>query len=143
MTKITLALFLLFSLCLPAYAVNFVEVIRDDDVLIYADVDSIELRKTNNDEYVVAWFKLIPRSEVIKESYKEYKKIIDHEMQLFAFNKNVRQSQKLSRNIYDKTGKSIGSISSPFQFSAYSETVPGSYGEVFYDFAMTYYNKNN
>lgn len=141
MKKIVFMLLLILCMCLPAYAANFVEIRRDEDALVYADVDSIELRKTYNNEYVVAWFKWIPRSEVAKELFKEYKKTVDHEMQLYAFNKNVRQFQMLSRNIYNKKGNVINSGSWPFQISEYEEIVPGTYSELMYDFAIYYYNR--
>lgn len=142
MKKIAIVLFLLFSLSVPACAADFVELGRDDNRLIYVDVDSIALRKTDNSEYVVAWIKMIPRGDEAKELSKEYKKPVDYDMTFSALNKNIKQIQPLSRHLYDKKGNVIIGDSWPFQSSRYGEAIPGTVGEAIYDFVMNYYNKN-
>lgn len=142
MKKIAFVLFFLFSLCMPVYAANFVEITRDDNYLVYIDVDSIASRTSYNHEYVVAWSKWIPRGDEAKELSKEYKKPVNHEMSFIALNKNIKQIQTLSRHLYDKKGNIINGGSWPFQTSNYKEVIPDTYGETFYDFIMFYYNKN-
>lgn len=141
MKRIALILFLLFSLCVPVYAANFVEIARDDRYLIYIDADSIELRKTNNNEYIVAWIKWIYRGDSAKELSKEYKQKVDHKMSFLALNRDARQMQSLSDHLYDKKGNILEDGSWQFQSSEYSEVIPNSYGELIYDFIMFYYNK--
>lgn len=138
MKKIATILFLLFCLCVPAYAVNFVSVTSYDGGLYYVDEDSIEQRKTYSDEYVVAWIKLVPLGDFAKEEAKEYKKPVDYELLLWAFNKDTKQMQSISYVIYDKKGTIIKNGSRPFNVNNYEEIIPGSVGEVVYNAVMNY-----
>lgn len=142
MKKVLLILLLLFCISVPACAVNFVKVSVDDRYLIYVDVDSIELRKTNNNEYVLVWSEWIPMGDRANELFDEYKKTVEHDMVLWALNKNEKQMQMLSEITYDKKGNVIDSGSWLFQTSEYNEVVPNTHGEIIYDFVMDYYNKN-
>lgn len=136
MKKITIVLFFLLSLCVPACAVNFVEVElgMDGDALTYIDVDSIELRKTNNHEYVVAWFKMTARGDEGED--------IDCYRVLYAFNKKARQGQSLSTHVYDKKGNLIDSGERSFQTSRYLDAIPDTSGGIIYDFVMSYCDQN-
>lgn len=142
MKKIALVLFLLFSLCEPAYAVNFVEVNRDNDYLIYLDVDSIELRTSYDNEYVFVWTKWIPRGDRAKELSNVYKNPVDYEMNGIALNKNIKQIQPLFLVIFDKTGNVVDMSDWPFEMSKYNEVIPDTYGGFIYNSAMNYYNQN-
>lgn len=136
MKKIAFVLFLLFCLSVPVSAENFVEVElgMDGDALTYIDVDSIELRKTNNHEYVVAWFKMTTRGDKGED--------IDCYRTLYAFNRKVRQGQPLSTHVYDKKGNLIDSGERPFQTSRYLDVAPDTSSEIIYDFVINHYNKN-
>lgn len=141
MKKIILLLLLILCLCAPADAVNFVEIGRDDNYLVYLDLDSIELRKAYSDEYVVAWIKYIYRGDIAKNLSKEYKKDVGYLMAFEAYNKDYKQSQTLSETLYDKKGFAIVNDSQTFQKSKYEEIIPHTYGDLSYDLVMLYYNR--
>lgn len=137
MKKIALILFLLFGMCMPVYAANFVEISKYEDCLI--DADSIEARTSGNHEYVVASMKMTPREDTVRELSSEYKKTVDYAIIFVAFNENRRQIQVLLADLYDKKGNVIDSYSHPFKMSEYKEVAPDSLGETIYDFVMYYY----
>lgn len=138
MKKVALLLLLTLCLCVPANAANFVSVTSYDGGLYYVDKDSIEQRRTYNDEYVVAWIKLVPLGDKAKKDAKEYKKPVDYELFLWALNKDAKQMQPISYVIYDKKGIIIKNDSRPFDVNNYTEIIPGSVGETVYNFVVNY-----
>lgn len=80
-------LFLLFSMCAPAHAVNFVEIVDISDMMISVDTDSIEKGIDYNHEYIVVRTKhALPSGEGDMEYYLNF----------LALNEAKRQFQVLS-----------------------------------------------
>lgn len=132
MKKIALVLLLLFYMCVPAYAVNFVEIGEGKLDIIYVDIDSVQTR----DGYVVAWSKWIPKSGT-----SQHNKKVTHTLILYAFNMDYQQLQSLSEIDYDKNGNSLNTITKPFDPYRYDEVIPGSLGKVLYESAMAAYRE--
>lgn len=138
MKKILVTLFLLLCLCVPAYATNFVSVIKEGHYLAYVDVDSIESRKTHSDEYLVAWIKFVYLGDYAKEESRKYMRPVDYELLLWALNKNATQTQLLSISVYDKNDSIIKRESRPFNVNNYEEIPPTSAAKEIYDFVINY-----
>lgn len=139
-----LLLFLLLCMSSPAYAVNFVEILRNENDLIYLDLDSVSQRSSLGRDYIVAWVKWIPRGDKLKEQSKLYKtNSLDYIIRLSAFDKNLKQVQVLAFSAYDKKGNVIASNSWQFSPSDYSEIAPQTYGDWIYDIVMFNYNLKN
>lgn len=136
MKKVVLVIFLLFCMCLPAYAVHFIEIVNDDKRIIYIDADSIETRKSGNHEYAVAWIKMIPLGDFAKELTTRDNKTVASSMELWAFTKGAKQYQVLSMVRYDKNGALIFQESHPFEIAWCSDIVPQTFPDFFYDLVM-------
>lgn len=141
MKKTLLALLFILIVSLPVSAANFVELGRDEDYLIYVDINSIEERSTYGNNYIVAWVKWIPRGEALKELSAIFEpKSVDCFMSFYAYDKNHKRGQRLMYTLYDKKGNVIVSDSQAFSLGQYQEIIPGSYSELFYDMVMLHYN---
>lgn len=141
MKRIVFVLFFLFSLCVPAYATNFVRFGENNHDRTYIDVDSISLVTSGYHEYIGAWMKTIYEEDTEEELSDEYEKTVDYVMTFIAFNKKHKQIQVLSIHFYDTKGNIINNNLYPFKMSNYEEVDPDSSGEDMYDFVMNYYNK--
>lgn len=141
MKKIALVLFLLFCMCVPAYADNLVELFTGTKNIIYVDVDSIELRKDKNNEYVqvrTLWF---PKGEQIEELFESYKKEVGYQVMIWALNTKARQWQSLSVIAFDTKNNMFDDDTRPFKVSQYDDVIPSSYSQYIYEPVMDYYNK--
>ena len=143
MKKALVFVFLLLAfLASPSHAANFVEVISDEDFLVYIDIDSIESRKDYGDEYIVSWVRMIPQDEMGKKLKKEYRSDVERIMTFAAFAPKRKQYQELRVIIYGPKGKVIEDNSMLFFSARYEEIVPESRGETIYNFVISHYTKN-
>lgn len=140
MKKVLLCLVFILGFGLPAWAANFAEICRDENYLIYLDIDSISERTSYGHNYVVAWTKWIPRGDSHKELLRSYGiKSVGYIMQLFAFDQNMEKIQALSVNVYDKKGNVVDRYSGQFSVGKYEEVVPQTYGELMYNLVIYTY----
>ena len=137
MKKIILMALFIFCFSTPLYAANFVEVYRDDNILIALDTSSIEKR----DDYIVAWTKWIPRGETKTKHEKKLKTKISHYMEFTAYNLTLKQFQFLMRVYYSPKNSVIDSYSENFAMYRYKDVIPDSIGYLLYDLVIDYYNQ--
>lgn len=133
MKKLLVGALLLFCFALPAWSANFVEIVRNDENLIYLDLDSIEMRTQAHNRYLVVWTKWISRGEEAKKDAKIYKQPVDYIMELFACNMEQRQIQRLSSLYYNKKGQIIDKYLNEFLVSRYIDIPPQTYADWIYE----------
>lgn len=123
--KIILAFLLIFCFAYTASAANFVEIIRDDNFLIYIDVDSLQ----DKGDYLTCWTKWIPRGKELERYNKMTKKKVSHLMGFDAYKVNDHQSQRLAEYYYYKNGEHEKNFAWNLTSNGWEELVPQSYGE--------------
>ena len=129
----------LFAFASQALAVDFIEVVSDDNFLIYVDFNSIEYRQDYADNYIVVWTQWFPRGETRKDMQKNIHEGIGHILFLDALNPERRQWQALSSITYGLKGNQLEDHSTRFSSINYEEIPPGSYGSAIYDFVIKHY----
>lgn len=111
-----------------SFAANFVEIIRDENFLIFVDTESIQYKNS----HYVAWSKWILRGENAKEAKKRYKKPVSHIMMLDAYKKESREVQLLASYTYATDGSILNSASREISVNKWDAVIPQSYGDVIY-----------
>lgn len=143
MKKVLFCFVLVLSFVLPANAENFVEIMDNENVLIYIDVDSVEQRTSDGNDYIVAWLKFIPRGEDLERVLKFFQLTsVGHMSEFWAFSKDLKLMQVLTVRIYDEKDKMLDETSCEFSLDRYDEVAPETYGEWLYEQAMYYYRRN-
>lgn len=93
---------------------------------------------------MVAWEKIIPRGESLRNLQKIVGKNINHSLYFYALDKKNKRLKLLSSVDYDKSGKVIYSYTNNFDTTEWEDIAPNSNGQAFYDSVMTIYeNKQN
>lgn len=125
MKKIIMALLFIFCIASTANAANFVEIHRDDNFIIYLELDSFQ----NKGDYATCWTKLIPRGKFLERQNKLNKKNVSHFMRFDAYKLNEFQIQLLQAIVYFKDGGNNTLYSSNLLANKWEEVVPGSIAE--------------
>lgn len=126
---------ILFAFVATSHAANFVEILRNEEYLVYIDIESMQ----DKSMYVSVWEKWIPRGRTAIEAKKAYKSDVDFYMNLCAYKKDSREWQPLAFYAYLKNGKIEQEVSAhePYSFK-WEPIVPGSIGEDMYRLIMHY-----
>lgn len=115
-----------------ALASQFVELMRDDQLIIMVDVESIR----DKGDYVVAWSKWIPRGRFTTELKKLYKANVSNQMTFDAYNKSEKQTQTLVEVAYFTNGQFRTDVNRQYNPYAWKEVIPRTYNEFIYNFIM-------
>lgn len=129
MRKIILAFLLILCVASTSRAVDFVEIIKDDNFLIYIDADSMQ----KEGDYWTFWTKWIPRGEQLKLINKTKNKKVSHIMQFSAFKIKIPQRQLLAEYYYYKNGEYEKNFASEFIYNGWQEVPPESYAKLFWE----------
>ena len=122
---------IIFLMCAaPASAVNFVEIARNKNNVVYLDLDSSKDKGT----YCLAWLKLIPSAEYAKEERIRfnYDADVKYATALYAYNKSMKQSQILQADTHLQNGSVDAFNPVPFNPNNYKDIVPGTLEERIY-----------
>ena len=107
-----LAIAICFSVASVALAANWMEILRNDNVLISIDLDSIKHKNGK----IRAWEKWIFRSEkVIKEWQKILKVRPEYSLNYNEYDVNNETKRLLSSTYYAKNGSAIDSIGEDYR----------------------------
>ena len=136
MKRLLIAITLILCLCVPAWAVNYVELGRNDDQLWSLDLDSV----SDRGDHLVVWVKIIPRGREVVRLKKVYKESVSRVMQMMAINKKLPQIQVLAVIYYSNNGSSIKSYNFRFAEHEYMEVVPDTFGDDLYNIITVYHN---
>jgi len=123
--KIIMALLFIFCIASTANAANFVEIYRDNNYLVYLDLDSFQ----NKGDYATCWTKLIPMGKELERQNKAFNKNVSHFINFGAYKLNEHQLQFLSGYVYFENGADLVLLHSDFSIYNWQEIVPESIGE--------------
>lgn len=130
MKKIILGLLLIFCVVSMASAANFVEIGRDENYLIYIDMDSLQ----NKGDYLTCWIKTIPRGKELEKLNKNSKNKLSFIMLFSAYKVNERQMQALATYFYYEDSDHETILNRNLTINGWEEIIPQTYAEFIWEY---------